>query len=293
MAVRVIAGMRVYNEADILGQVLNHLHKQGIFFVIVDGGSQDGSVEIAKRYANRGLLEHRVIVRDFSWPNLDLACLNEMASRYTPDWILRNDADEFLEAQDAGMKLSDAIAEVDRRGFNIIQFDNFEFYLTEKDRESVKPSILKNLPFFRSEPDIRSRLLYYSWSDDYRYKAWKYSPEVSDSEAAGHYPVFPSSIKAKVYPQKFVMRHYRFRSPEQGLRRVFGERLPRYAPELRARGWNYHHDHFKENPQFFILDSNTLSKYDGEGKWNTSMRPNRIGPSVLPGYRSRQELFGT
>lgn len=283
MEVRVIAGMRVYNEADILDQALNHLHEQGISFVIVDGGSQDGSVQIAKRYMNRGLLEHRIIVRDFSWPNLDLACLNEMASRYDPDWILRNDADEFLEAPDKlarGVKLSDAIAEVDRRGFNVIQFDNFEFHLTEKDYESAKP-------------DIREKLLFYSWSDDWRYKAWKYYPEVSDSETAGHYPIFPSSIKAKVYPQKFVMRHYRFRSTEQGLRRVFKERLPRYAPELRARGWNYHHDHFKEDPQFFILDSSKLSKYDGDGKWNTSIRPNKIGPTVRSVYPSRQDLFGT
>ena len=35
----VVATVRVYNEADIVDQVLGHLSEQGINFVVLDGGS--------------------------------------------------------------------------------------------------------------------------------------------------------------------------------------------------------------------------------------------------------------
>ena len=59
MTLRIVAGMRVHNEADILGQVLDHLYKNGVSFVIMNAGSEDGSIEIAKNYRNKGLLEHK------------------------------------------------------------------------------------------------------------------------------------------------------------------------------------------------------------------------------------------
>lgn len=61
---RLVATMMVYNEADILSQVLDHLVDQGVHFVILDDGSEDGSVEIAQSYAGKGLLEHIVLKHD-------------------------------------------------------------------------------------------------------------------------------------------------------------------------------------------------------------------------------------
>ena len=256
---RIIATVPVYNEADIIGQVLGHLHEQGILFVVLDGGSQDGSIEIAQGFRGKGLLEHRIVRRDFLRLREDLDCLIEMASAYFPDWILKNDADEFLESREQGRTLFDAIAAEDQLGFNITQFDNFEFCLTEMDSSS-------------SEPDIRKRLRFYTWSDDFQYKAWKYVPGATYRETGGHYPLLPRGTKPKVSPRKLVMRHYRFRSPEQAVRRVFKERLPRYSPEERANGWHAHYDHFKEDPQFFILASDMLSRYDEDCRWDLTRR---------------------
>jgi glycosyltransferase involved in cell wall biosynthesis len=265
----------VYNEADILEQVLAHLHEQGIMFVVLDGGSDDGSIEIAQNFRDKGLLEHRIVRRNSYAVREDLHCLIEMASNYSPDWILMNDADEFLELREQGRTLLETIIAEDQLGFNIIQFDNFEFCLTETDSRS-------------SEPDIRKKLRFYTWSDDFRYKAWRYYPGATDEENGGHYPVFPRGIKAKVSPRKLVMRHYRFRSPEQAVRRVFKERLPRYAPEERAIGSHHQYDHFEEDPQFFVLDSHMLSRYDGDYNWDLTRRfdwyPNWR-------YPTREELF--
>ncbi len=63
----------------------------------LDSGSQDGSLEIARGFSGRGFLEDRLLKRE-TWKlreNLDL--LLRMASRHSPDWIIRKDPDEFLE----------------------------------------------------------------------------------------------------------------------------------------------------------------------------------------------------
>ena len=123
---------------------------------------------------------------------------------------------------------------------------------------------------------------FYRWVDDYRYKAWKYYPGTTNRDGAGHFPVFPRGIKPRVSPRKFVMRHYPFRSPEQAVRKVFVERLPRYAPEERAIGWHGHHDHFKEDWKSFVVDSALLSEFNGTGAWpRTDWNPNegRISPT--------------
>jgi glycosyltransferase involved in cell wall biosynthesis len=273
--VRVVALVTVYNEADIIGQVLEHLHEHEISFVVLDDGSQDGSIEIARGFIGRGLLEHKVVRRSVYSLRESLDCLIEMAARYSPDWILINDADEFLEPRESGATLRESIAVEDGRGFNVIQFDDFDFFLTERDRDC-------------RERDVRKKLRFYSWVGDYHYKAWKYHPGARCGESGGHYPIFPSGTKAKVSPRKLVMRHYPFRSPQQAMRKVFKERLSRYAQEELAKGWHVQYRHFKDDPGFFVVDSGLLSEYDETGNWDMAQRF-RLGPSWKS--PSREELF--
>jgi glycosyltransferase involved in cell wall biosynthesis len=271
----IVSAVNVYNEADILDQLLTHLHDNGISFVVLDGGSRDGSIDIAREYYTKGLLAHEVVKRDFKRWDLDLEYSLQMAIACSPEWILRNDADEFFESAVLGERLCDAISKEDKAGFNIIQFDNFEFCLTEKD-------------FNSDEPDIRKKLKYYTWSDDYRFKAWKYYQGATDKPSGGHYPSYPPDVKPKVSPRKFVMRHYRFTSPEVAIRKVFEEKLPRYPPENRARGWHWHYDHFKRDPTFFILDSSKLSKYEENGRWDLTKKHDWY-PNWS--YPRREQLF--
>ena len=271
---RVIATVMVYNEADVIGQLLKHLDRQGIYFVVLDGGSEDGSIEIVQQYRGLRLLEHRIVRRDSFSLKKDLECSLEMARKYHPDWILRNDADEFLESA-AGGTLAQEIANEDHRGYNLIQFNNFEFCLTERE--------LNN-----RENNVRKKLRFYTYSDDFRYRAWKCNPAVSDHNSGGHYPSYPAGIKVKVSPRKFVMRHYRFRSVQGAMDKVFKNRLPRFAPEERARGWHVHYDHFKKDPRFLILDSGKLSRYDEDGRWDLTKR-HEWYPNLA--FARREELF--
>jgi glycosyltransferase involved in cell wall biosynthesis len=275
-ALNVIATVLVYNEADIIGQVLEHLHRHDISFVVLDGGSKDGSIEIAQAFIGKGLLEHKVVRRSLWEYRKDLDCVIEMAAKYTPDWIVCNDADEFLEPRELDQTLCDVIAAEDRLGYNIVQFDHFLFLLTQRDCES-------------EELDIRKRLRFYQWTDDYRYKAWKYYPSATCRDGAGHYPTLPCGIRPKVSPKKLVLRHYPFRSPEQAMRKVFEERLPRFAPEERMRGWHVQYDYWKEDSNFFLRDSRLLSEYNEDGRWDMTRRPSR-GPDWR--FPTRNELFG-
>jgi hypothetical protein len=206
--------------------------------------------------------------------NLDR--LLEMADRHRPDWILKNDADEFLEPPQEDETLARAIAEEDSRGYNVIQFNDFEFHLTDQDYNS-------------NEPDIRKRLKFYTWWGDFLYTAWKYYPGTSYRESAGHFPIFPKGIETKISPRKFVMRHYRFRTPEQAVRIVFKEGLPRYSKKELAKGWHHNYDNCEEDPCSFIQDSTKLSYYPGSGK-STFTRGVREHPELRP-HPSREEVL--
>jgi glycosyltransferase involved in cell wall biosynthesis len=244
----------VYNEVDIVGQVIEHLTGQGVKLVIVDNGSTDGSFEVIRHYLGRGVLSVERLATEKYEMLLLRRKLHEMMLEHEPDWAFRCSADEFLESPYHGLSLSKGIQLEVERGHNMIQFNNFEFFPTEKDHDS-------------QEKDVRKRLRYYSWHDDNQYLCSKIYPHMNP-ERSVHEIDFPDGIHANVSPNKFVLRHYKIRSYEHGLRKIFHERLPRFSPELRARGWNIHYDNFGTDRNYFIIDSRELTRYDEDGNWN-------------------------
>jgi hypothetical protein len=78
-------------------------------------------------------------------------------------------------------------------------------------------------------------------------RAWQQSAARVDlATSGGHEAVFPGR---KVYPQKFLLKHYSLRTPEQGRRKV-AERLQRYHPGERQIGWHHHYDDLWEDGKF-------------------------------------------
>ncbi len=252
---KIIGFIPVYNEADIIEQLITHMTRQGISLIIIDGNSTDGSLEIEQRLIGKGVLE--VILQPSQYLSLKDQW-NEVFKRlpaYSPDWIIRPDADEFMESPIPNKTLAEAIEEVDRLGCNLIQFNCFEFVLTEKDYNSP-------------EPDIRKRLKYYTWNSDYYFRAWKHYPGIDLITTGGHKPTFPTEINEHVFPAKFILRHYKFRSLEQGMQKVFKDRIPRFDPNDRAKkGWHGHYNNLKPDPSYFIVDSLKCNKYDEDGRW--------------------------
>src|SRR5207248_1505709 len=74
-------------------------------------------------------------------------------------------------------------------------------------------------------------------------KAWKNTGMPLDLAAtAGHIADFPG---CRVYPIKFLTRHYPLRSQRHAERKIFNDRLPRIEREVRERGWHNHYDTYR------------------------------------------------
>lgn len=248
---RVLALMPVFNEIDILEQTLRYYLDLGVCVLVLDNGSQDGSLELASRYGRTGQVEVRSVpTQTYCWALL-LDTLLEWSEEYVIDWCLLTDADTFLESPWPGVDLVAGLRRVDAGGFNVVNFDNFEFWPVGDEDPN--------------ETDIRIRLRYYTWSDDHQQKAWRAFRGVRNSREGGHLVDLPDGIAKRIAPNNFVMRHYRIRSYEHGLRKVFENRLPRFAGE--PSRWHSHYDGFGRDREFFEIPRHCLIEHVEGRSW--------------------------
>jgi len=248
----------VYNEQEIVGEVIEHLLSEGLDLVVLDNGSKDGSYEVCKKFAEKGLIVlEQYSSPSFNWP-LVLRMLYDMALRKNPDWLIRSSQDEFLESGISNVSLKEAIIKEDEKGCNLIQFDVFEFFMTDADNLQAKST--------------RERFPYYSWQNEDQYRAWKYHPGIRVEDAGGHYPIFPRHIKYKIANRKFVHRHYRYRNKQQAIKNHL-DRLNRLkgTPESKL-GWNVHWKRIAEKGGPHVVDHNLLTKYLEDNNWNHELK---------------------
>jgi len=272
---KVIGMLPVFNDEDIVEEVIEHLISQGIELVVLDNGSTDDTYKICEKFLDHGILE----LKQFSTPTfiyhlgIILRMLYDMALTHSPDWIIKNDSDELLESGIQGLTLKDAISKIDSNGYNLIQFDRFDFYMTDNDDESTK--------------SIKNKLHYYSCYGDYLYRAWKYFPGIRISDAGGHVPTFPDGYKYKINPQKFVLRHYPYRSVNQVKKKLLD----------RTRGTDYLN--MKKNTpsvkSFYLkkeipdkIDHTLITKYEENGKWNYELK---YCPLLTSGPITKDDIF--
>jgi glycosyltransferase involved in cell wall biosynthesis len=248
--------MAVFNEADILGQSLQYHIDAGFEFLVIDNGSTDDSRAIAESYVGRGVIGIREIVtQTYRWAHL-LDALLEWSETFHPRWCFLVDADTFLEPPCHGQALAQAVAEVEADGCNVINFDHFEFWPTGEERAGVT--------------DVRQRLPYYTWADERQEKGWFGCPGTRNSRLGGHSIDFPPSVVKRVYPRNFVLRHYRIRSYEHGVRKVFSERLPRFAGE--PSKWHTHYTGFRGDRCYFEIPKQRLTRRVEGEPWNREPR---------------------
>ncbi|MCM3903545.1 MAG: hypothetical protein ND866_17715, partial [Pyrinomonadaceae bacterium] len=70
---------------------------------------------------------------------------------------------------------------------------------------------------------------------------------ISTIPSAGHDVVFDGR---RIYPFKFLLKHYAFRSQRHGEKKVFRERKARWNPKEKARGWHIHYDSMQQGHRF-------------------------------------------
>lgn len=85
---KISAVLIVKNEEEVLARCLESV-KEADEIIIVDTGSEDKTIEIAKKYTDK-------VFGDFTWCDDFSKARNHAKTKATGDWILSIDADEFL-----------------------------------------------------------------------------------------------------------------------------------------------------------------------------------------------------
>ena len=251
----VVAIIAAYNEADIIDHVIGDLIRQGVSIYFLDDGSTDGTVAAVERYVGRGVVGIERLADTladaapdgFAWERI-LRRKAQLAHQLDASWFMHHDADEFRESPWSRVSLRDAIRRVDTIGFNAIDFASLDFWPVH-DR-------------FRAGDDVRDAFRFYSEQAPYdrlQIRCWKKTDHLVDlASSGGHDARFPGR---RIFPMRFLLRHYPIRGQAHGERKVFRERRSRFLEQERARGWHVQYDGMQEGASF-IRDPSTLTPYD-------------------------------
>lgn len=251
-----IAIIAAFNEADIIGQVVGDLIGQGVEVYLLDHGSTDGTAAAVEPYLGRGLRGIERLDREgegasaperFSLEAI-MRRKEALAAELPASWFINHDADEFRESPWPGLTLAAAIRAVDVLDYNAIDFELLNFWPTH-DR-------------FKPGDDPREAFVFYeggrAW-DKVQIRCWKKTAAAVElASSGGHEARFPGR---RVFPVRFILRHYPIRSQAHGERKIFRERRSRFAEGERARGWHVQYEGMREG-ESLLRDPAGLVRYD-------------------------------
>jgi len=221
---RVIAILAAYNEERFIEACLRNLIQQGIDVYLIDNESTDGTVAVAERYLDHGLIwiesmpNHEV----FRWKSI-LQRKTRLAAELDADWFMHVDADEIRLPSSSDTTLLQEIKKADQEGYNAINFFEFAFVPTQESPDHDHPDFEKTMRW------------YYPFQPVYphRLNLWKKQKNPVDLvSSGGHAVCFPG---LEMNPISCPMRHYLFLSRDHAIRKYV---LRRYDPAEIAAGWN-------------------------------------------------------
>ena len=219
---RVIALLAAYNERRFIAQCLDHLHDQGVETYLIDNCSTDETVAIAERYLGRGLIDIESFPRGdgYAWAAL-LERKEQLARELSADWFIHLDPDELRLPPPGSDSLAEALARVDRDGYNAVGFMEFTFVPTRESPDHDHPEFQRTLR------------TYYPFAPQpvHRLNAWK-AADVELASSGGHLASFPG---LRMWPELFPMKHYLFLSVPHAIEK-YVER--RYDSDEVASGWH-------------------------------------------------------
>jgi len=254
---RVVAIMTAYNEEDIIVPAISRLIQQGIEVYLIDNWSTDSTCARASTLLDRGLIAIEKFPtvgppKHYEWAPL-LHRVEELAGQIPADWLVHHDADEIRESPWPGVSLRDGLYRVDRSGFSAIDHTVLIFPPTDND-------FVPGTDFGRyfSHYMFGRRPGHFS-----QVKAWKNLGRPTRlAPSGGHEVEFDGR---RVYPFKFLLKHYPIRSQAHGERKIFAERIARYSPEEKAMGWHHQYDQLDQGVSFLrqppdvkFFDENTF-----------------------------------
>ena len=253
---RIVALLAVRNEERYLQRCLEHLYRQMIDTCLIDNGSTDRTLEIARDFLDRGVIriEHLPFTGVFELET-QLRYKEKLANEICADWFIHYDADEIRQAPKPYKTLCEGIEAADRNGYNAIDFDEFVFLPTADDESFEGRDYVEDMHYY-----------YYFECDSparYRTNAWKKHPEVDLHTFAGHKVVFPG---LKIFPDPFILRHYIVLSRAHAIEK-YAKRS--FSKSEMAKSWHEDRASFSAD-KFSFPARERLKKIDATGDFDKS-----------------------
>lgn len=221
---RVVAILATFNEERFIAPCLENLFRQGIEAYLIDNGSTDNTVAIAGSYLGKGLVAIEKFPNDgtFRWSSL-LKRKEELANTIEADWFMHVDADEIFPSPRPGITLAEVFGEIERQGFNAVNFIQFTFIPTIETPDHEHAQFIETMrwyyPFVPASPHL--------------IRAWKQpSSSIELARSGGHQISFPS---LHLCPESLPMRHYHFLSVPHAIRKYV---LRHYDRAEVKNGWH-------------------------------------------------------
>lgn len=219
----VVALLTVRNEELYIGPCIAHLVSQGIDVCVVDNDSEDRTAGIAKSFLGRGV----IAVERYPYPGyFDLRGIlkNEERLSYEidADWFMHHDADEIRESPKPFGNLREALCEVDRKGFNAVNFNEFVFVPTDDAASFERRDYVKEMKYY----------YFFEPREHHRTNAWKKTVPVNLVNTGGHSVMFEGRL---VFDTNFILRHYLALSRDHFVAKYIG-RI--FSPEELRDGWH-------------------------------------------------------
>lgn len=258
--VKTLAIVSCFNDEDIIRDSIEHLIKEDVDVYVVDNWSSDETWSLLKKLQED--FPARVIGIErfpsqapdsqYNWHgilNRKEVISKENAARYK--WFIHYDSDEQRTSPWPNVSLGRAISFIDSLGYNAIDHTLIDFRPTRDGFDSDRKATDFFSHFeFNGLPSGFSQI-----------KGWRGDTNIVDLKSSGGHSV--EFEGRRTFPLKFLLSHYPLRSTSQAQKKIFRDRLKRYASEERTRGWHVHYKQYENREDAsFVWNEDGLTKFD-------------------------------
>ncbi len=257
---RPLALMATYNDIDIAPQTVATLLDDGIDVHLRDNWSTDGTFEqLSELAGRRGGLTVRRFPDHGPSPHHDLEAMlrwkEGVAILHPGRWIISQDSDEVRCSPWPDITCRGGLYMAELMGFSAIDMTVCNF---RPVHEGFTVGMDPQVEFSHFEFGRRA-------THFLQVKAWRQDRDRIDLIGSGGHDVLTE--ERRVFPYRFLLKHYPLRSPDQARRKVFADRKPRYSPQGRARGWHTQYDEWIPEDDF-LWKAEDLIDFEDPGTRN-------------------------
>jgi len=195
--------------------------------------------------------------------------------------VIHHDADEIREGPWPDLGLRDSIWNVDRRGFTAINHQILDFRPVSDEADTPEGRDPAETLVWWQHLTHRANLV--------QVKGWRNQGQpVNLAQTGGHEARFPGR---RIFPYRFLLRHYPLRSAEHARRKIFNERASRWNESERKLGWHRHYDDASlDDP--FVWPKDALHEWDPETFSREFLAERLTGVGVLREQRNDEWVEG-